>query len=261
MSRSRRPPHLQQELVDPDHVVHVTGEGRAEHGGDADRVLVEVGLHVVRADRVLALLQRDDPRLDVEVAAELLPDHVDVTAEHQVRPGRGEPGCLPALLPLPLQRQRAEHDRLRRPLGAAAGRLARGVEQVRQHPHAALLDLGRDRVLGVVDEVAVQVLGDDALRLRLHPGRHEGRQVALRIAFEVQVLGDQPHRIGRVHPGRRGTRATGRARSGTGSRTGLRQVSRLVVMGSALLEVVPGCRRPGRARRARSRPRRRRSPS
>ena len=75
-----------------------------------------------------------------------------------------------------------------------------GVEQVGQHPDAALLDLGRDRVLGMVDEVPVQVLGDDPLRFRLHPGRDEGGQVALRVAFEVQVLGDQPQCIDRAHP-------------------------------------------------------------
>ena len=208
MSRPRSFLTSRSSVVDPDDVVHVPGEGRAEHGRDADRVLVEVRLHVLGADRVLVLLQRHDPWLDVEVAAELLPHHVDVTSEHEVRSLRREVLCLPALLPLPLQGQGAEHDRLGRPLGAAAGGRAGRVEQVGQHPDAALLDLGRDRVLGMVDEVAVQVLGDDPLGLRLHPGRDEGGQVSLRITFEVEVLVDQPHRIGRAHPalGERGRR-------------------------------------------------------
>jgi hypothetical protein len=74
------------------------------------------------------------------------------------------------------------------------------VEEVGQHAHAPLLDLRRDRVLGVVDEVAVQVLRDDALRLRLHPGGDERRQVALWVAFEGEVLVQQPHGVGRPHP-------------------------------------------------------------
>ena len=55
-------------------------------------LLVDVRLDVLGADRELVGLQRDDPRLDVEVAAELLPDDVDVAAEHEVRPV----GRLPA---------------------------------------------------------------------------------------------------------------------------------------------------------------------
>jgi hypothetical protein len=52
----------------------------------------------------------------------------------------------------------------------------------------------------VVDEVAVQVLGDHALRLGLHPRRHERRQVAHRDAVEHELLADQPHRVDRPHP-------------------------------------------------------------
>ena len=35
----------------------MTGEGRADHGSDADRVLVQMGLDVLRSDRVLPGLQ------------------------------------------------------------------------------------------------------------------------------------------------------------------------------------------------------------
>ena len=190
-------PH--EQVVDPDDVVGVAGERRAEDGGDADRVLVDVRLDVLGADRELVRLQRDDPRLDVEVAAELLPHDVHVAAEHEVRPVRRLAGGLAPRAPLPLQRQRAEHDRLRRALRARAGRLARRVEEVGEHPDAALLDLRRLRVLGVVDVVAVQVLGDDALRLGLHPRGDEGRQVAQRDAVEHQLLAEQPHRVDRRH--------------------------------------------------------------
>ena len=147
-----------EEVVDPGDVVGVAGERGAEHGGDADRVLVHVRLDVLGADRVLALLERHDPRLDVEVAAELLPHDVHVAAEHEVRPVGGLAVRLAALAPLPLERQRAQHDRLGGPLRARARGLAGRVEEVGQHPDAALLDLGRARILGVVDEVAVQAL-------------------------------------------------------------------------------------------------------
>jgi hypothetical protein len=55
----------------------------------------------------------------------------------------------------------------------------------------------------VVDEVAVEVAGDDPLRLGLHPGGDEGREVALRVALQRQFLGDQPHRVEGGHPARR----------------------------------------------------------
>src|SRR5215216_3186537 len=64
---------------------------------------------------------------------------------------------LAALAPLPLQRKRPEHDRLRGALSPRASGLAGSVEELGKHPDAALLDLGGDRVLGVIDEVPVQV--------------------------------------------------------------------------------------------------------
>ena len=202
-------------------VVGVAGEGGAEDGGDPDRVLVDVGLDVLGPDHVLALAQADDPRFDVEVAAELFPDDVDVAAKDEVRLLDRAAGRFLALLPLPLQREGAEHDRLRGALGAAAGRLAGGVVEVGEHADAALLDLGRDRILGVVDEVAVQVLGDDPLRLGLHPGGDEGGQVAPRVALQHQFLVDQPQRVERRHAARRGTPCRGRPRSGSGRRRAL----------------------------------------
>ena len=189
----------QQEVVDADDVVGVTGERRPDDRGDADRVLVEVGLHVVGPDDVLAVLQRDDPRLDVEVAAELVPHDVHVAAEDEVRPvGRLALGLAP-LAPLPLQRERAEHDRLRRALRPRARRLARGVEEAREHPDAALLDLRGLRVLGVIDEVAVQVGGDQLARLRLHPRGDERGEVAHRLPVELELLADQAQRIETAH--------------------------------------------------------------
>jgi hypothetical protein len=73
------------------------------------------------------------------------------------------------------------------------------VEQIAEHADAALLDLGRPRVLRVVDEVAVQVLGDQLPGLGLHPRGDERRQVAFGNPLGDQVLGDQPLRRERAH--------------------------------------------------------------
>ena len=61
------------------------------------------------------------------------------------------------------------------------------MKEIGEHPDAALLDLCRAGVLGVIDEVSVEVRSDEALRLGLHPRRHEGGEVALRIAVEGQL--------------------------------------------------------------------------
>src|SRR6185437_2358700 len=97
------PPQRHQEVVDPLDVVRVPGAGRAEHRGDADRVLVDVRLDVLGPDRVLVAAQWNDPRLDIEVAAELLPHDVNVSAEHQVGTVDRLPRGLHAIPPLPLQ--------------------------------------------------------------------------------------------------------------------------------------------------------------
>ena len=75
------------------------------------------------------------------------------------------------------------------------------MEEVGEHSDAALLDLRGLGVLGVVDEVAVEVLGDEPLSLRLHPGGHEGREVALWIAFQLELQVDHPHRVEGRHSG------------------------------------------------------------
>ena len=189
-----------EQVVDADDVVLVPGERRAQHGGDPDGVLVDVRLDVLGPDRVLAGLERHDARLDVEVPAELLPDDVHVAAEHEVRAVRRPTLGRATRAPVPLQRQRPQHDRLGRPLGTGPRRLPGRVEEVGQHPDAALLDLRRARVLGVVDEVAVQVRRDELLRLRLHPRRDERREVAGRVALQREVLGDEAHGVDRRHP-------------------------------------------------------------
>jgi hypothetical protein len=147
-----------------------------------------VRLDILGADGVLPRLQRHNPRLNIEIAAELLPHHMHIATEDQVGIGRRFPGRLATLPPIPLQRQGAKHDRLRRSLSTCTGRLARGMEQVGQHPDATLLNLSGTRIFGVVDEVTVQVFGDDPLCLRLHPGSDECRHVSSRIALQGEIF-------------------------------------------------------------------------
>ena len=45
-----------------------------------------------------------------------------------------------------------------------------------------------------------------SLRLRLHPRRHEGREVAARVSFERKVLGHQAHGVDARSSQRPGTR-------------------------------------------------------
>jgi hypothetical protein len=59
-------------------------ECRTKHSGYANRVLVDVWADAVWTDRIVARLERHDAWLDVEVAAELLPHHVHIAAEHQI---------------------------------------------------------------------------------------------------------------------------------------------------------------------------------
>ena len=124
---------------------------------------------------------------------------MNVAAEDEVRLVGRLAGGLAPLAPLPLQGERAEHDRLGGALRAGPGGLARGVEQLGEHPDAALLDVERLRVLGVIDEVAVQILVDHPARLGLHPGRDEGGEVALRDPLHGKLLVDQAHRRDRHH--------------------------------------------------------------
>jgi hypothetical protein len=164
-------------------------EGRRK----SDGVLVDLGRELVGTDRVAPTGNRDLARLDVEVAAELVPDDVHVGAVHEVRPVVRLAGLRARGLPAPLHRQRAEHHRLGGP-GACGTRgvgLAVAMEEVVDHAHAALRDLGGARVLGVVDVVAMEVMGDHRGRLRVHECRHERREVLHRVAVEQHLRLEQ----------------------------------------------------------------------
>jgi len=73
------------------------------------------------------------------------------------------------------------------------------MPQVGKHPDAPVLEGRRLRVLVLVDHVLVERLRDQQARLRLHPGRHEGRDVQSRVAVESELVVDDLVRGARVH--------------------------------------------------------------
>jgi hypothetical protein len=168
---------------------------RAHDRDDADRVLIAQRGGLGDAQVVPARHHGDEPGLDVPVPAELLPADLDVAAHDEVRPGRVQAGRTALGAPPPQQRHAAEHARLARPGGRAADRLlVRGVPQVPEDVHAAVLELGGLRVLVLVDHVLGRALGHELFGLRLHPCRDERGQVQPGVSVENELVPDDLQR-------------------------------------------------------------------
>ena len=168
-----------QQVVDLLDRVRLADVGGAEHRPDGDRVLVQQRLDVGGVDRVAIRLHRDLAHLDVEVVRELVPHDVGLGAEDHVGAAGVLARGLTAVAPRALVGQQPEHDRLGGADRADADHLCRvrRVEEVAEHVDARLLDERRRRVLLVVDVVLAERLVDEQLRLGIHPGRHERREV------------------------------------------------------------------------------------
>ena len=167
-------------------------ERRSEDRHHADRVLVAVRRRALRRQACAARADRDEPRLDVPVPAELLPADLDVGPHDEVRPVVREARRTPPLRPAALEGQPAEHRGLARAGRRAADRgpVVRAAPQAREHRHAAALQLGRLGVLVLVDHVLVQALRHERAGGGLHPGRHERREVQPGVAVEHQLVVD-----------------------------------------------------------------------
>ena len=180
-------------------------EGRAEDRDDADGVLVAERDGLGGGEVEAVALHRDQPHLDVPVVRELLPADLDVDAHDDVGLVGGLALGGAALLPAALHREPAEHRGLARPGRGAAGGLG-GVGRVPQPAEdldASRLELGGLRILVLVDHVLVEALGHELLGLRVHPRRHERREVHARVAVEHQLVVDDlvGHVRGRLHGG------------------------------------------------------------
>ena len=175
-------------------------ERRAENRHDADRVLVAVGERRLGGEVEAIALHRDQSWLDVPIATELVPTHLDVDAEDEVGPvGRLARSPHP-LSPQPLESQATQHRGL-----AGAGRraarhvtLPRRVPEPADHVHAPALELRCLRVLVLVDHVLVRRLGHQAGGVRRHPRRHERGQVQTGAAVQQQLVRHQV--IGHLGP-------------------------------------------------------------
>ncbi|GAA3070789.1 hypothetical protein GCM10020254_13220 [Streptomyces goshikiensis] len=184
----------------------VAAVGDAEDGDDADGVLVHVLGELVGPQAGGAGLQRDLAQLDVEVAGELVPADLYRAAD-EVGTVDGEAGGAAAFAPAPFEGEAAEHGRLAGAGGGAAGGRAAGggVPEVGQDVDAAGFDLGRLRVLVLVDHVLVEALGHQAAHAVVGPGGAEGGQVLGRVAVEEELVVQElvDHLGGRVvlrHP-------------------------------------------------------------
>jgi hypothetical protein len=155
-------------------------------------------LDVLGADRELVRLQRDDARLDVEVAAELLPHHVHVAAEDEVRPVRRLAGGLapprhfhfsdsaPSMIA-------SDEPWVRVPVVSPGAWYRSASMRMQRCSISAVCGYSRGRCsCGAGSR-------DDPLRLGLHPRRHEGGQVAPRDAVEDELLAQQAHGVDRGH--------------------------------------------------------------
>src|SRR5947209_15139778 len=72
-------------------------ERGAEDRDDADRALVALRDRLLRAEVEAISVHRHEPRLDIPIAAELVPAHLHVDAHHEVGPIRRLAGRAHAL--------------------------------------------------------------------------------------------------------------------------------------------------------------------
>ena len=165
-------------------------ERRAEHRHHTDRVLI-TALHGLLSGQMEAIaLHRHQTRLDVPVAAELVPTHLHVDAEDQVRPVRRltePPSSVPATAtsapahraspPRSTQSSSSPSHR-HRPKRATGGRSC----------SRPALELRRLRILILVDHVLIRRLCHQLGGVGRHPSRHERSQVQAGAAVEQQLV-------------------------------------------------------------------------
>jgi len=184
---------LDKQVVDGLGVLILAGVSRAQDGADPDRVLVDQVHRLLRVDDEAVLAAVHVLLLDIEVTRRLLPADLHGRVHDDVGPAVVFTLGLALVLPALLHGQRAEHDGF----GGADGRGTHGVgvlvvggdvEEARDHGHAAVLDVGRDGVLLVVDEVLGERVDHQFLRLLLHVGGDERSQAVARGSVDCPAV-------------------------------------------------------------------------
>jgi hypothetical protein len=161
---------LDQQIIDRLGILVFTGVCGAENHADTNGVLIDQINRLNRVNHVSVIGAIHILLLDVKVPCGLFPAHLHGAVHDDVRARPVLALGLALVLPLLLHGQGRQHDGL----GRADGRRAHGVvavlvdgrvEQARNHVDAAVLDVGRLRVLLVVDEVFAKGLGHELLGL------------------------------------------------------------------------------------------------
>ena len=180
------------------------GVGDAEGRHDHDRVLVHPLQHRGGIHGVVAMGHRDLAHLDIPVAGELVPDHLDRAAHHVGPVRRLALGPAPGPPP-PLGRHPRQHARLGGADGRGThrvGRLGR-IPQVSHHMHAPPFDLGGLRVLVSVDHVLIDRQRHQGMNLGFLPRLAERGQVLPRVPVEHHLVRHQLERVPGQRPVRR----------------------------------------------------------
>ena len=179
---------------------------------------------------------RDQAGLDVEVAAKLLPADLDVGTHDEIRSLGRQPGEKAPLPPAPLEGETTQHAGLARAGRRAPGRArAFGVPEAGEDVHAPPLDLRGLRVLVLVDHVLRRAFRHQQFGFRLHPRRHERREIEAGIAVQHQLVVDDLER----DPGRHALvgKAKARHRADLAMLSELRPEAQLVVVGIGRVRV------------------------
>ena len=166
--------------------------GRAEHRDDADGVVIAALRRPVERQVGGVGTHVDQASLDVEVAAELLPAHLNVGAHDEVRGGGVLTRGMASVPPPVLEGQTSEHARLARARRRAACGLfvTGGIPQRGEHVDAPPFELRDLRILVLVDHVLGGALGHQRGRLGLHPRREECREVEPCVPIQHQLVMD-----------------------------------------------------------------------
>jgi hypothetical protein len=184
---------LNQEVVDGLGVFVLASVGGTKNGTDTNGVFVDQIYRLLGVDYVAVLCAVDVLFLDVKVTSSLLPTHLDSRVHDYVGTRVVLALCLALVGPGPLHSECCEHDGL----GRADGRCAHGVgvvvvggnvEEAGNHVDTAVLDVGRDGVLFVVDKVLCKSVNHDLLCFGLHVGCDKGCQAVRQVLAGVRNM-------------------------------------------------------------------------
>ena len=172
----------------------VVVESRPRHAGDrhdANGVLVAHRQSVLRIERRLFEREGHRAHLDLPQLAELLPDHLEGGAHHQIGFVEGFALGLAFRAPAQPGRDAAQHTSLRRADSQRAGLplgLFGRIPHVGDDVDAPSAHHRHTRILGLVDVVDVDRLVHQARSVFVHVGGDESRQIQTRLRLGIGLV-------------------------------------------------------------------------